>query len=258
VRIVEDTPVEGLRRAGGGLELATPAGTVRARQVALGTNAFPSPLRRLRLHTVPVWDYVLVTEPLSPAQRASIGWAHRQGVGDAANQFHYYRLTDDDRILWGGYDAVYRFGGRRMRPADEARPATFATLAGHLQATFPQLAGLRVSHAWGGAIDTCTRFCAFYGTALDGDVAYAQGYTGLGVGASRFGAQVVLDLLSEVETERTRLEMVRTRPVPFPPEPFAWVGIEATRRALDRADRHDGRRGPWLRALDRLGLGFDS
>jgi hypothetical protein len=51
--------------------------------------------------------------------------------------------------------------------------------------------------------------------------------------------------------------MVRKRPLPFPPEPFAWIGIQLTRRSLARADR-TGRRNLWLRTLDRFGLGFDS
>jgi hypothetical protein len=51
--------------------------------------------------------------------------------------------------------------------------------------------------------------------------------------------------------------MVRRRPVPFPPEPLAWIGIQLTRWSLARADR-TGRRNGWLRILDRLGLGFDS
>ncbi len=107
-------------------------------------------------------------------------------------------------------------------------------------------------------IDTCSRFCAFFGTAHRGRAAYALGYTGLGVGASRFGAQVMLDLLSAEQTELTRLNLVRSKPVPFPPEPLAYLGIEATRRSLARADRHAGRRNLWLRALDAVGLGFDS
>ncbi len=60
------------------------------------------------------------------------------------------------------------------------------------------------------------------------------------------------------ETERTRLKMVRTKPVPFPPEPLRYGVIELTRREIARADRDAGRRGRWLRTLDRLGLGFDS
>ncbi|HEY5144851.1 MAG TPA: hypothetical protein VII98_15225 [Solirubrobacteraceae bacterium] len=66
------------------------------------------------------------------------------------------------------------------------------------------------------------------------------------------------DLADGRETERTRLEMVRRRPIPFPPEPLRSAGIEITRRELARADRNAGRRGLWLRTLDRLGMGFDS
>jgi glycine/D-amino acid oxidase-like deaminating enzyme len=235
----------------------TPKGSVRARQVVLGTNVFPSPVRRYRPYVVPVWDHVLVTEPLSAEQRQAIGWRGRQGVGDAGNQFHYYRLTQDDRLLFGGYDALYYFGsdmsGRRARAA-----RTEVLLAEHLARTFPALDGIQVTHAWGGAIDTCTRFCAFWGTSHGGKVAAVQGYTGLGVGATRFGARVCLDLLAGRDNERTRLEMVRRKPLPFPPEPLRWTGIQLTRRAIARADRREGRRGPWLRTLDRLGLGFDS
>ena len=258
VRIVERTKVTGLERDGAGMRLRTERGhDLRAARVALGTNAFPSLLRRTRLHTVPVYDYVLMTEPLSADQLASIGWKSRAGVGDMANQFHYYRLTEDNRILWGGYDAIYHLG-RQVRPTKDQRPQTFERLATHFFQTFPQLEGLRFSHRWGGAIDTCTRFCAFYGSAHDGRVAYALGYTGLGVGASRFGAAVTLDLLDGADTERTRLQMVREKPLPFPPEPFAYAGIQLTRWALARADENDGRRNAWLRTLDRLGLGFDS
>ena len=258
VRVLEHTPVVGVTRSGDGLALRTANGpTVHADRVALGTNAFPTLLRRLRLHTVPVYDYVLMTEPLSADQLGAIGWAHRQGVGDTANQFHYYRLTADNRILWGGYDAIYHFG-RTVRPGYDQRPATFHTLAGHFFETFPQLEGLRFTHRWGGAIDTCTRFFAFYGTAFSGRAAYALGYTGLGVGASRFGADVMLDLLSGKRTDRTELESVRRRPLPFPPEPLAFAGIQATRWSLQQADRNEGRRNLWLRTLDRAGLGFDS
>ena len=258
VRIIEHTPVTAMdTRAEGGIRLATPRGPIDAHHVALGTNVFPSLVRRTRLLTVPVYDHVLVTEPLTSAQRADIGWTGRQGIGDSANQFHYYRQTADHRILWGGYDALYHFGGR-VRDRYDDRPATSQVLAEHFFATFPQLEGLRFTHAWGGPIDTSTRFCAYFGTARRGQVAYAAGYTGLGVGATRFGANVMLDLLAGEETERTRTTMVRTTPIPFPPEPIASAGINLTRWSLARADLDGGRRNLWLRTLDRLGLGFDS
>ncbi len=257
VRIFEQTPVTGLNRDGAGMVVRTTTGRVRAGRVALATNAFPPLLRRLRLMTVPVYDYVLMTEPLTAEQMDSIGWEHRQGVGDAANQFHYYRLTRDNRILWGGYDAVYYYGSRIHRRLEQSE-VTHGLLAEHFFATFPQLRGVRFSHRWGGVIDTCTQFTAFFGRAYDGRVAYALGYTGLGVAATRFGADVMLDLLQGEETERTRLRMVREKPLPFPPEPVRFAGVQLTRWSMDRADANAGRRNLWLRTLDRLGLGFDS
>ena len=257
VRIFERTPATALASDSDGVSVRVADGVLRAGLVALGTSAFPALVRRLRPYTVPVYDYVLVTEPLSAAQRAAVGWQNRQGIWDVGNQFHYCRLTPDDRILWGGFDAIYHFG-RGLRAAYDQRPATFITLADHFFATFPQLEGIGFSHRWGGAIDTCSRFCAFFGTAHRGRVAYALGYTGLGVGASRFGARVMLDLLSGEPTELTQLAMVRSKPVPFPPEPLAYLGVQATRWSLARADRHRGRRNLWLRALDAAGMGFDS
>ncbi len=257
VRVYEHTPALTLRAHGAGMAVRTPYGSVRARRVALGTNIFPNLVRRVRPYTVPVYDYALMTEPLTTGQLASVGWQNRQGLGDSANQFHYFRLSADNRVLWGGYDAVYPYGGR-VRAEYDDRPETYAKLAGHFFTCFPQLEGVRFTHAWGGAIDTCSRFSAFFGTAHQGRVAYAAGYTGLGVGATRFGADVMLDLLAGERTERTALEMVRKKPLPFPPEPFAWTGIALTKWSLARADAHGGRRNLWLRTMDRLGLGFDS
>ncbi|MFD7382584.1 NAD(P)/FAD-dependent oxidoreductase [Streptomyces anulatus] len=257
VRIHEHTRGLDLVRSGSGMAVRTPYGRVFARRVALGTNIFPSLVKRIRPYTVPVYDYALMTEPLTPEQLASIGWKGRQGLGDSANQFHYFRLSADNRILWGGYDAIYPYGGRLSADLDQ-RPETFLKLAEQFFTCFPQLSGLNFSHAWGGAIDTCSRFTAFFGTAHQGRVAYAAGFTGLGVGSTRFGADVMLDLLSGEETERTRLDMVRSKPMPFPPEPFAWAGIEITKRSLAHADSNGGHRNLWLRTMDKLGLGFDS
>jgi glycine/D-amino acid oxidase-like deaminating enzyme len=258
VELFEDSHVTGVSAdRGGPVRVRTDRGAVLAERVVLATNVFPAVLRRYRPFTVPVYDYVVMTEPLSAGQLDSIGWANRQGLDDLANQFHYYRLSADNRILFGGYDAVYR-SGKKVRTAHEHRPETHRRLVEHLLTTFPQLEGVRISHRWAGAIDTSTQFCAFYGLAKQGRVAHTAGFTGLGVGASRFAADVLLDLLSGSETERTRLEMVRSMPLPFPPEPLATVGINATRWSLDRADHRAGDRNLWLRTLDRVGLGFDS
>jgi glycine/D-amino acid oxidase-like deaminating enzyme len=257
VRVHEHSAVHDLRAAGDGVEALTAQGRVRARRALLATSAYPPLLRAIRRYVVPVYDYVLVTEPLNAEQREAIGWRRRQGIGDGGNQFHYYRLTADDRVLWGGYDAVYRFRGPVGPRFDEHDP-TFATLAQHFFTAFPQLEDVRFTHRWGGAIDTSSRFSVFFGTALGGRVAYATGYTGLGVAAARFGGRTALDLLDGRDTEATRLRYVRSKPVPFPPEPLRWAVIALTQNRLAAADRREGRRGIWLGLLDRLGLGFDS
>jgi glycine/D-amino acid oxidase-like deaminating enzyme len=256
VRIYEDSKATSLERDGVGVLVKTPLGAVRAGKVALATNAAKPLIRRVRHYIAPVYDYCLVTEPLTPAQVDSIGWRNRQGLSDIPNQFHYYRLTSDNRILWGGYDAVYYWRGK-VSAELESRPASWATLSRHFFETFPQLEDVTFTNAWGGAIDTCSRFCVFWGRALSGRVAYALGYTGLGVASSRFGGSVMLDLLHDRRSVAASTEFVRSKPMPFPPEPFRFLGIQATRWSLDREDR-TGQRNAWLRALDRLGLGFDS
>ncbi|MDX1891948.1 FAD-dependent oxidoreductase [Mycolicibacterium sp. 050158] len=257
VAIFEHTNATALDSGTASINVTARPATIRAKQVVLATNVFPHLLRRNRFHTIPVYDYVLATEPLTAEQVESIGWRNRQGIGDSANQFHYYRMTQDDRIVFGGYDAIYHFG-RKVAADYEDRDESYRRLAAHFFITFPQLEDVRFSHRWAGAIDTNTRFCAHWGLARDDRVAYVNGFTGLGVGAARFAADVCLDLLDGVPTPRTELEMVRRKPLPFPPEPFASIGIQATRWSLDRADHAAGHRNALLRTLDALGLGFDS
>ena len=257
VEIYEGSQVSKLEEEEHYVTAHTAHGRVKAARVALATNAYPPLLRRLSYYIVPVYDYALMTEPLTPAQRESIGWLGRHGIGDASRLFHYTRTTADGRILWGGYDAVYHWNngfGSHL----EKDSASFARLAAHFFQAFPQLEGLRFTHAWGGAIDTCSRYCPFWGTVHHGKTAYVMGYTGLGVGASRFGARVLLDILDQKQTGRTGLEMVRTKPTPFPPEPFRSIGINITRRSMEWSDRHQGRENLWLKTMNWLGLGFDS
>lgn len=257
VEIFEHSPVRSLEAEPDQIVVRTAEGRVVAQRVALATNAYPSLLKRFQLHTVPVYDYVLMTEPLSGAQMTSIGWSGREGLADTANQFHYYRLSADNRILFGGYDAIYHYGGK-IRERYENRNESFRKLASHFFTTFPQLEGLRFTHRWAGVIDTCSRFSAFFATAHNSRVAYAAGFTGLGVAATRFAANVMLDQLEGLSTERTNLRMTNSMPMPFPPEPLAYAAVQVTRAAIDRADHNLGKRGLLLKTMDALGLGFDS
>jgi glycine/D-amino acid oxidase-like deaminating enzyme len=256
VRVHEHSKVVSITEDGRGVRVATELGDLQTSRVVLATSAFPPLVGTIRRYVIPVYDYVLATEPLSSEQRRSVGWQGRQGLGDMGNYFHYYRLSDDDRIIWGGGPFAYNFRND-IGPHLEQLTGPLMRLAREFYETFPQLEDIGFSHRWGGAIDSSSRYCALFGRAMSGRVAYAVGFTGLGVGASRFGARVALDLVAGKETERTSLQMVRSKPVPFPPEPLRYAGIRVTQRALDREDR-TGKRGPWLRTLDRFGMGFAS
>ena len=232
-------------------------GSIRARRVVIATSAYSGWFRRLQTWFVPVYDYVLVSEPLTPEQKAAIGWDGRQGAGDASNRFHYFRLTADDRILWGGYDAIYQ-GFSRVAPRYDARPATFELLDGHFREFLPQLTDLRWTHRWGGAIDTTSNFTVTFGNTMGGRVIYVLGYTGLGVAASRWAGGIVRDMLLHPEADVLRMRFVRDKPWPIPPEPLRSVGVAVLQREYARADLNEGRKSLFLRTLESMGIGFDS
>ena len=258
VRIHEGTPVVRVERRARGVTLATADnGRVQARHVVVATSAYSGWLDRLGSLFVPVYDYAIVSDPLTPDQREAVGWRRRQGLADANNQFHYFRLTADDRILWGGYDAIHHRGSR-VGPELDQRAATFRRLEAQFVRAFPQLEGIGFPYRWGGAIDTTSRFTVTFGRLLGGRVLYALGYTGLGVGASRWAAGVVRDMLLRPDEDRLRLRLVSSPPIPFPPEPLRSMTVDLVRHELDRADRDEGRRGLVLRTLDAIGIGFDS
>ena len=179
-----------------------------------------------------------------------------QGLANLANMFHYYRLPHDNRIIWGGGTTVnYYYGNRRDSGVSDPR-SRMEQLSSEFFETFPQLDDIRFTHRWGGIIASSTRFCMVPASAYDGKVAWSIGYTGLGVGAPRFGARISLELLGYGATDVLDMQFVRKRALPWPPEPFRWIGVTLTRSEMARADRNDGRRGLWLKLLDRLNLGF--
>ena len=256
IEIFEDTSVSSLDLTQSGVALGTSAARVTAKRVIMATNVSVPLLRHLRSRIIPIYDYSLVTAPLSDAQLAGIGWSGPHGVSDTVNQFHYLRKTADNRMLWAGYDAIYHYGSKR---SDDLlyRAESFDRLAGQFAAAFPTLSDVTFDYAWGGIIDTSARTTFFAGTALDGRVAYALGFTGQGVTASRFAALTMLDLLDGADTARTRLAMHQSWPVPFPPEPLRSAAIAMAQRGLAHEDR-TGHRPLLLRTLDRFGIGFDS
>lgn len=230
-----------------------------SKKVLLATNAFTSPIGKIRRSVIPVWDYQIATEPLTEEQLDKINWGKksRHAISDYSNMFHYFRLTKDNRITWGGGGAVRYYFNRGIDKKFMDQPARYEQLAREFFKMFPQLAGeIKFSNKWGGIIATSTRYCVVPGVAHNGRLAWAVGYTGHGVGATRFGARIGIELLGYNPSDIIKMKFVTKRALPWAPEPFCWPGVKLTQHALIQADKNGGKRGLWLKLLDRLGLGF--
>lgn len=232
-------------------------GNIKSEKVLMATNAFTSCIGKIRRSVIPVWDYQLATEPLTQAQLDTIGWHKtRHAIGNHANMFHYYRMTKDNRITWGGGGAVRYYFNRGISDNYADIPERFEQLSKEFFETFPQLAGVKFSHRWSGIIATSSRFCMVPGVTHNGRLSWAVGYTGLGVGASRFGARVAIELLGYQPSDVIKMQFVRKWTLPWVPEPLRWIGVRLTQQALIKADKNNGKRGLWLKLLDALNLGF--
>jgi len=256
-RIHERSPVVRIDNESGGLRLTARGGTLRAPRVILATNAYSHLLApRLARRYLPLYDYVLASEPLAAAQRASIRWQGRQGITDGRSFFNYSRLTTDDRVIWGTSEAVYH-RGNGVGPEHDHAPAIYDALEKSFARFFPDLAGLRFPYRWGGAIAATTRFTPFFGALHSGRLLYGLGYTGHGVGTTRIAGKLLAHLALERRSELAELALVRKPPFPYPPEPLRSWSVSLVTRALRRVD--DGAApGLLLRILDRLGIGFSS
>ncbi len=257
VRILEHSPVQRIADEGAGLRLSTSGGTLRAPRAVLATNAYSHLLvSRLARRFLPLYDYVIASDPLTAAQRAAIRWSGREGVTDGRSFFNYSRLTADHRVVWGSSEAIY-YRGNGIGPQHDHAPAVYSALEASFARFFPELGEVRFPYRWGGPIAATTRFTPFFGAHCSGRLVYGLGYTGHGVGTTRVAGRLLAHLALERRSELAELALVRKAPFPYPPEPLRRWSIAAVTRALRRVD-DGGSAGFLLRFLDRLGIGFSS
>ncbi len=261
VRIYEDTEMLEIKPQGkDAMKVTCAGGVITSDKVLLATNAFNSSVTRVRNSVIPIWDYQIATEPLTDEQLDKIKWGlpeSRHALDDHINMFHYFRLTKDNRITWGGGGGVTYYFNRNIDMDLMNTPVRHEKLATEFFEMFPQLEGeVKFSHKWGGIIASSTRFCVVPGVMHNGRLAWAVGYTGNGVAPARFGARIGIELLGYQPSDVIKMKFVTKRALPWAPEPFLWFGVRFTQRALLKADRNGGKRGLWLKLLDMLGLGF--
>ncbi|MFH2008616.1 MAG: FAD-binding oxidoreductase [bacterium] len=252
VRVHEHTPVDWVRPGKGGPVMVR-AGehTVTAEHALMTTNAWARHFPQLRRKVIPLYTYILLTEPLSQTQWDEVGWDDREGIEDKRNYVHYYRRTADGRILWGGSDGVI-YRSSKIKPQYDRNDKVFALLESTFRRTFPQAADVCFSHRWGGPVAITVPFVPFFGTLSPGNVHYGFGYNGHGVAPSHTGGRILRDLALGRKTQYTELLFVHASESLFPPQPILWLGAALTRSLLLRQDRRmdrgqdSGSMDPWL------------
>ncbi len=172
-------------QAGGSRALVrTNAGTVRATHVLLAGNMHLGPVEpRLAQRIMPVGTYIIATEPLG-RERANALIPSRACISDNQFVLDYYRLSADDRMLFGG-----RVSYSTLSPRDLA-----ASMRRDMLRVFPQLGDVQVTHAWGGFVDITMNRAPDFGRIAP-DVLYLQGFSGHGLAltgmAGRLAAEAI-------------------------------------------------------------------
>lgn len=253
VKFYERTKVTGFD----GSRVITTGGSIQAEKILLSTDAYTHHLfPQLLWHFIPLYDYVLVSDPMSDDMMRAIGWRNRQGVTDGRTFFNYYRLTADNRFLWGTSEAMYYAPNRVDESCDHSQ-SHYDDLLKSFKRHFPQLDGLNFPYRWGGPIASTTRLTPFFGSLNGGNILYALGYTGHGIGTTRLAGKILAHMALEKSSDLLTLKMVTNKPFPYPPEPLRSLSVNLVTSSLRRVDQGE-KPNAILKMLDAFGLGFSS
>ena len=252
VRFFEKTKVTGIE----GNKVETASGTLTFDKLILATDAYSHFLfPKLLRYYIPVYEYILVSEPLSSQQLEIIGWHNRQGVTDGRTFFNYYRLTADNRILWGGTTEAVYFPPNRVEKDCDYSKVHCDELHESFVRHFPQLADLKFPFAWGGPIASTSRLTPFFGSMKKGKIIYGLGYSGHGIGSTRLGGKVLAHMALAKPNDLLNLQMVKYKPFPCPPEPLRRLSVRAVTKSLQNMDQ-SGRPNLLLKAMSLFGMDF--
>jgi glycine/D-amino acid oxidase-like deaminating enzyme len=211
-------------------------GAVRADDVVVATAGYTAGAGLLRGRVLPVHLQALATAPLPPDALAALGWRGREGVVEARRLFNYFRLTADDRLVFGGAAPRYHWGGRQ--PAGEGDRAA-ETLRGRLAATFPAGAGVDrvpITHAWSGVIGYTLDALPVIGRDhAQPALLYALGWCGHGLALSvASGAWIARLVLEPRELDGPWFRGSSPR---LPGEAVRWLSFRAAVGAMAVLDR---------------------
>ena len=235
VDVYEQSPVVEVARQPGKIILATPGGRVRADKAVMATNAWSHYFPGMRRKQVPVWTHIVLTEPLDQKAFEAIGWQNRQGIEDARNLVHYYRLTADNRLLMGGRDVSVAPTNDDMD--QDLNPLTFAGLKEDVRWLFPALKDIRFTHEWGGPVSVPLDMAPALGYLGDRNVVYSLGCVGHGVSLTHLNGKTLCDMVLERRSDLTDVFFVNRRTLPWPPGPLRSMAIKAILGYMHWEDR---------------------
>jgi glycine/D-amino acid oxidase-like deaminating enzyme len=216
-------------------KFVTDVGEVRAGAVVLAGEAYLARLRKLRRQVLPIYSLIVLTEPLSEAQWAEIGWEGRDCVASNRYTVDYLSRTADGRILFGGRGAPYHYGSS-IEDEYDSHDATHEMLRHMAREWFPVLEGARFTHAWGGPLAVPRDWMPTMSYDPSEGVATARGYTGQGVATANLSGQTLADLILRRDTAVTGLPSVNHEPRSWEPEPLRWLGARYVQRGLAKVD----------------------
>jgi glycine/D-amino acid oxidase-like deaminating enzyme len=211
-------------------EVTTVRSRVRAEAIVVATNAAASGWRPVRRHVTNFGSYVVLTEPV-PELLDQIGWTGGEAILDGRMFIHYFRTTEDGRVLMGSGTGPIGFGGR-VDARFTLDDATAARAERGLRRLLPGLADARIERAWGGPFDVSADHLPFCGTVAGTQIHYGLGYSGHGVGPTWLGGQILASLAARLDDEWTALPLARRTPAALPPEPLKRIGGGLVRAAI--------------------------
>jgi glycine/D-amino acid oxidase-like deaminating enzyme len=232
-QVYEETPVLEIQRETE-FTLTTPMGEVHAHKVIFATNAYSHLIPQLRYKQVPAFTHMIVTESLSQTQLDEIGWKNRQGIEDARNLVHYFRLTIDNRLTIGGSDVSLAYGADMDHDMNEK---TFTRLEQDIHWLFPHLKGIQITHRWGGPVSVPLQMAPALGYLGDERAMYSLGCVGHGVSMTHLNGRTLADLALERKTDLTDVWFVNRNVIPWPPEPIRMAASQVIRGYLRLEDR---------------------
>jgi glycine/D-amino acid oxidase-like deaminating enzyme len=220
--------------------VVTDRGVVRADVVVRATEGYTPQLPGSERRLIPVYSFIIATEPLPRTFWDDVGWRNRETISDGRHLIIYAQRTADDRIAFGGRGAPYHFGSQTRAPFDRDT-AVFDDLARVMHELFPNTRDARITHRWGGPLGVPRDWYPSVGLDRSTGLAWAGGYVGDGVTATNLAGRTLADLILRRDTERTELAWVDHHSRDWEREPLRWLGVNAGLRLSAVADRRESR-----------------